>query len=92
MFDVPDGAERLAETAVCRNQAFAMGSNVMGVQFHPEADVSAGSERWLIGHAAELAAARIDPRALRKDAECFGGALRDAGRAMFSEWLRGLKP
>lgn len=90
MFEIPVGAVRLAETPLCRNQAFAIGPNVLGVQFHPEADAAAGFERWLIGHACELAGAKIDARRLRRDAEACGAALREAGRAMFSEWLKGL--
>jgi GMP synthase-like glutamine amidotransferase len=35
-FDLPAGAEWLAESSLCRNQAFRWGSNVYGFQFHPE--------------------------------------------------------
>lgn len=90
-FAIPDDAMHLAATPACRNQAFAIGSSIMGVQFHPEADACGGLERWLIGHAAELAAAGIDPRIIRKDAARFGPALRQAAQAMFAEWLEGLK-
>jgi len=91
MFDIPAVAERLAETTVCANQAFSIGLNILGVQFHPEADISAGFERWLIGHACELGAAGIDPCRLRDDAVQIGPALRDAGRKMLTDWLRGLQ-
>ncbi|WP_029008202.1 glutamine amidotransferase [Azospirillum halopraeferens] len=92
MFEVPDHAERLAETPACRNQAFRIGTNVMAVQFHPEADAATGFERWLIGHARELADAGIDPRRLRAEAGRHAAGLRDAGRAMFAEWLGSLRP
>ena len=92
MFGVPARGERLAATADCANQAFAVRRNILGVQFHPEADVSAGFERWLIGHACELAAAGVDPRHLRGEAARVGPALRDAGGKMLSEWLAGLQP
>ncbi len=36
-FELPDGAIRLASTEVCKNQAFQIGSNVIGLQFHLEA-------------------------------------------------------
>jgi GMP synthase-like glutamine amidotransferase len=36
-FDLPAGAVRLAETAPTPNQAFAIGSRVLGLQFHMEA-------------------------------------------------------
>jgi GMP synthase (glutamine-hydrolysing) len=35
-FDLPEGAEWLAYSAKCRNQAFRYGENVYGLQFHPE--------------------------------------------------------
>ena len=53
-FDLPSGAELLASTAKCRNQAFALGRHALGLQFHAEVD-AAEIERWLIGHACEIA-------------------------------------
>jgi GMP synthase (glutamine-hydrolysing) len=91
-FAIPEGAKRLAETGLCRNQAFALGTNVLGVQFHPEADARGGLERWLIGHAVELAAAGIDPRILREDAARVGPSLREAARSTLAEWLDRLTP
>lgn len=89
-FDLPPGAALLATTAVA-NQAFAIGANVLGLQFHPEADTTNALEPWLIGHAAELAGAGIDPVALRADARVHGPGLSTAGRAMFAEWLANTK-
>ncbi|MDB6060976.1 MAG: glutamine amidotransferase class-I [Verrucomicrobiaceae bacterium] len=36
-FDLPAGATRIAKSAGCDNQTFQIGSNVIGLQFHPEA-------------------------------------------------------
>ncbi len=36
MFHLPDGAVRLATSEGCRNQAFAWGDKVLGLQFHME--------------------------------------------------------
>lgn len=35
-FSLPKGAEHLAKSKVCRNQAFQIGRNVIGLQFHLE--------------------------------------------------------
>lgn len=86
-FELPEGAELLATTTIA-NQAFSIGANVLGVQFHPEADTGNDLEAWLIGHAAELAGAGIDPRHIRQQARENGRALCQAGRNAFGEWLR----
>lgn len=85
-FAIPDGAARLAETPGFPNQAFALGNTVLGLQFHLEAD-PAQLERWLIGHAHELATAGIDPRQIRIDAATHGAALVDAATQVFEAWL-----
>jgi GMP synthase (glutamine-hydrolysing) len=89
-FDLPENTLHLAATKICAHQAFARGSNIMGVQFHPEAD-NAELEQWLIEYDAELADAGIDPRRLRTAATEIGPARGKAATAMFSEWLRDLK-
>jgi GMP synthase (glutamine-hydrolysing) len=84
--DLPTGATVLASTQLCPNQAFSIGTNILGLQFHPEAD-PANLEAWLIGHAAELASASIDPRQIRKDARDYQGALVASATATFEAWL-----
>jgi GMP synthase (glutamine-hydrolysing) len=90
-FDLPQGAVHLASTAPCRNQAFSLGSNILCVQFHPEVEPTAGIEPWLVGHAAELGSAGIDPRQLRDGAKAAGPSLSANARIMFAEWLEGLR-
>lgn len=85
-FEIPPGALRLAATPACANQAFALGATVLGLQFHLEAD-SARIERWLVGHASELAQAGIDPRSLREQARLAGTSLAAASAAVFHAWL-----
>jgi GMP synthase (glutamine-hydrolysing) len=84
--DLPRGATVLASTQLCPNQAFSIGANILGLQFHPEAD-PAKLEPWLIGHAAELASSGIDPRQIRENAKEDSEALVASATAMFQEWL-----
>lgn len=84
--DLPAGAVVLASTELCPNQAFAIGPNVLGLQFHPEAPPSK-IEAWLLGHAAELASAGIDPRQIRREATAHQEVLVAASTAMFQEWV-----
>ncbi len=88
-FALPDGASLLASTELCRHQAFAIGTNILALQFHPEPDV-AGLERWLIGYAGDLVAAKLDPRALRKDAALYCPLMQGAAANLLEDWLTNL--
>lgn len=88
-FDLPDGSELLASTEVYERQAFRLGSTVLGLQCHPEADPDR-FERWLIGHCGELAAAGLDVPTLRRQTQVFGPELARSARAMLAAWLDGL--
>jgi GMP synthase (glutamine-hydrolysing) len=48
-FEVPAGAELLAEGDAFPNQAFRYGNNAYGLQFHPEV-TPAVMQRWLAGN------------------------------------------
>lgn len=90
-FDLPVGAAHLASSSRCAHQAFSVGANILGLQFHVEADPQNGLEPWLIGHAAELAGAKISPRALRAEAARLGPTLRHRAERLFQDWLAGLR-
>lgn len=85
-FEIPQGTERLARTAVCPNQAFTRGLDTLCLQFHVEANPDK-IEQWLVGHACELDHAHIDPRVIREAARANGEKLRLAGLAAFRAWL-----
>lgn len=89
VFDLPAGAAGLAATESCPHQAFALGPSVLGVQFHPEAQ-SEGFERWLIGHAAEIASNGLSPDLLRRDTLHHGRAAAERGRRVLESWLADL--
>ncbi|MGO1343969.1 glutamine amidotransferase [Chromohalobacter japonicus] len=87
-FTLPEGATALASTDVCSVQGFSLGRTLMGLQFHPEAGAD-GFERWLIGHALELATVGIPPEYLRRQSLMYGPLLKKAGQKLLRDWLEG---
>ena len=55
-FDLPQGAVHLAETNLCRNQAFELDGRALGLQFHLEVQPQ-GLERLIENSVADLAPA-----------------------------------
>lgn len=85
-FDLPEGAQCLASTDLCRHQAFQWGRHALAFQCHPEAD-PARLERWFIGHACELSLAGIDIPALRADSATHGPTLARQAAQALGAWL-----
>lgn len=87
-FDLPHGAVNLASTPVCAQQAFSWGARALAFQFHPEAQ-PAGFERWLIGHAGEIAATPgISVPILRAQMQQHGTKAAARGAEIFARWLK----
>jgi GMP synthase (glutamine-hydrolysing) len=85
-FDLPTGATRLAGSRLYQNQAFRHGMRSLALQFHAEA--TEGLERWLIGHAAEIASTpNLTVPSLRAATERHVATMREQGRRCFEEWL-----
>ena len=89
-FDHPEGATHLASTPACAEQAFSIGATTLALQFHAETG-DRGFERWLVGHAVELAHAGVDVVELRRSHRAHGAALTKAASVMLSNWIEGLK-
>jgi len=87
-FELPPGATPLASTGSTPHQAFSLGTHALALQFHPEVDATR-IERWLIGHAVELAQAGVDVSELRHATRLHAPALAPAAAAMLDEWLAG---
>jgi GMP synthase (glutamine-hydrolysing) len=85
-FELPEGAVGLASSDRYAQQAFAIGHNVLGLQFHLECDPKR-FEQWLIGHTVELAAAGIRVSQLRAEGQSAGAKLGMAGRRVLIDWL-----
>lgn len=85
-FDLPNGATLLASTDLCHHQAFSWRERSLALQCHPEVTM-ANMERWFIGHACEIAMAKLSVRFLREQTTCYGAALETQGGKFFSDWL-----
>lgn len=85
-FDLPPSATLLASTELCRHQAFSWGRAALAFQCHPEAK-TAELERWLIGHACELAAAGLSVPQLRQETAQLGPTLEAQAAQCFAAWL-----
>jgi GMP synthase (glutamine-hydrolysing) len=86
-FDIPMGARLLASSSQCPNQAFSWGEAVLGLQFHLEADLGT-IERWLIGHAVELAHDHVEIGLLRSLAKQHQTSLSESGQNVLRTWLQ----
>jgi GMP synthase (glutamine-hydrolysing) len=88
-FELPAGARNLASTDLCPNQAFSLGSSLLGLQFHPEV-TARGLEQWYVGHTGELRAHGLSLSGLRQDAARFAPMLARQSGAFLQSWLAGL--
>ncbi|MBI2539022.1 MAG: GMP synthase [Deltaproteobacteria bacterium] len=87
-FDLPRGAQRLASSPYYDNQAFRMGRNVYGLQFHLEV-TPAMIERWMDQNWKELAQVPyISPDKIRADTQSYSPALKYYGERFFQEFVR----
>jgi GMP synthase (glutamine-hydrolysing) len=86
-FDLPEGAELLASSALYRRQAFRRGRNLLALQCHPEMGEDPRFDAWLDGADDYLAEAGITAQRLRRDHDAHGAAAVAAGRAMIVDWL-----
>jgi GMP synthase (glutamine-hydrolysing) len=89
VISTPAELPALLRTPLCANQAFASGTNALGLQFHLEADLES-LERWLVGHAYELATRGVDIAKLRRDAASYGPELASRAHEVFEAWLSAL--
>jgi len=87
-FDLPDGAELLAAGDDVRVQAFRMGRNAWGVQFHFEVDAE-GVDAWL--RVAEPSLERVWKRKadeVREELRLYLDAQRQRSRQLFKAFAR----
>jgi GMP synthase (glutamine-hydrolysing) len=89
-FSLPEDAVCLASTPITKHQAFSVGGHALGLQFHPEVGMK-GFERWLIGHALEIATAPgVAVETLRRDTARYAPRCGEQGRKLLQDWLPAL--
>jgi len=84
-FDLPRGATLLASTDAYPNQAFAVGRNILALQFHLEAGASI--EEWIAGHSRELRSAGIDRDDLQRRVCKAAPGLNGVATQVLTAWL-----
>jgi GMP synthase (glutamine-hydrolysing) len=88
-FDLPKGAQRLARSELCENQAFRYGRAAYGLQFHLEVTAEI-IESWLCegGNCGELAGlSYIDPVAIRRETPEKLPEMQRLGRVVFDRFV-----
>lgn len=89
-FDLPKGAQRLASSLHYDNQAFRIGKNVYGLQFHLEATPKM-IEQWMERHWKELAQSPyVSPEKIRADTRSYAQESRYCGERFLGEFVRRL--
>jgi GMP synthase (glutamine-hydrolysing) len=87
-FDLPSGALRLASSVYYQNQAFRLGKNIYGLQFHLEM-TSAMIERWIDEHSKDLAQIPyVHPDKIVSDTQNYLPALKYYAEKFLSEFIR----
>ena len=93
-FEIPRGAEHLAESTTCANQAFRWGDNVYGLQFHLEVDAPMIA-RWLEvpANRAEIESlGGVDPETIAGETVAHVRRLRELGNRVFGGFTRLFEP
>ena len=88
-FDLPVGAKLLASSETTENQAFSIGKNILGLQFHCEISGKA-IESWLIAHNYELISSNINISQIRQDSEAIGFETWFSSRKLFLTWIKNI--
>lgn len=88
-FDIPTNAVMIAEGETCKNQAFRIGDNIYGLQFHLEVD-AAMIERWLnvAANKTELNTTQIDPVAIRAEIPKYIERSKALSKNVFMEFCK----
>lgn len=86
-FDLPVGAVHLARSEFYENQAYKIGENILGIQYHPEV-TGKGLEKWFIGHIGAMKSSKnTSLKIMRKTTQTYSHAAEKAAVKFFRSWL-----
>lgn len=86
-FDLPTGAVRLAENALYANQAFRLGNNIYGLQFHVEV-TSSLVKKWAGFYREYISGAGVTPESLLDDLAYRSGSLQPVASQIITRFLQ----
>lgn len=94
-FSIPEGAERLLESAFCQNQAFLLNNRHLGLQCHIEMTAPM-IEAWCKAGADEIAQASDSPvvqqaAAMQENMTARLEALHGVADILYGKWIQGLR-
>lgn len=85
-FDLPENAVLLAGSDIYPNQAFAIGSKILALQFHIEI-CQLDFEKWLIGHTSEIRQVGLSIPQLRQNNLQYAAALETQAALVLQDFL-----
>ncbi len=87
-FEIPEGAHKLAESEICPNQAFRIGNNIYGLQFHVEVTEEM-IQQWLDAYQDEIDSLKglVNPDQVMSDTKVKSESYRTQARLFCSNFF-----
>ncbi len=88
-FDIPDGALKLAESDLCPNQAYRIGNNIYGLQFHVEV-TDEMIYQWIDAYKDEINSLKktVDPDQIVADTKTKSESYKAQARLFCSNFIK----
>jgi GMP synthase-like glutamine amidotransferase len=88
-FEIPKGGKHLAKSGVCPNQAFRVGTNAYGLQFHLEVTPPMINQ-WIDAYKEELDSLKgaVDPKKIAKQSEENSTAYNERAERFYRNFFR----
>lgn len=88
-FEIPEGAHKLAESELCPNQAFRIGNNIYGLQFHVEVTEKM-IQQWLDAYKDEIDSLKglVNPNRVMSDAKVKSESYRTQAMLFCSNFFK----